>query len=109
MDSCGCHASKQSGSRDRGVVCSLPIPYCATSLLYADFIHGLPTFGGYHSCLVVTCGPTRFTRAFPCNKRITGEQAVKIVVQEWFEHYGAPKEVLSDEDVRIRSDTGWYK
>ena len=23
--------------------------------------------------------------------------------------YGAPKQVHSDEDVRIRSDTGWYK
>ena len=23
--------------------------------------------------------------------------------------YGAPKEINSDEDVRVRSDTGWYK
>ena len=43
VDSCGCHASKQSDSRDRGLVSSLPIPYCANSLLYVDFIHGLPT------------------------------------------------------------------
>ena len=74
-----------------------------------DFIHGLPKFGGYNSCLVVTCGLTRFTRAFPCNKKITGEQTLKILVEQWFEHYGAPKEVHSHEDVRIRSDTGWYK
>ena len=33
VDSCGCHASKQSDSRDRGLASSLPIPYCATSLL----------------------------------------------------------------------------
>ena len=109
VDSCDCHASKQSDSRDRGHVSSLPIPYCANSLLYADFIHGLPKFGGYDSCLVVTCGQTRFTRAFPCNKKITGEQTVKILVQEWFEPYGAPKEIHSDKDVRIPSDTGWYK
>ena len=56
VDSCDCHASKQSDSRDRGLVSGLPIPYCANSLLYADFIHGLPKFGGYDSCLVVTCG-----------------------------------------------------
>ena len=74
-----------------------------------DFIHGLPKSGGYDSCLVVTCGPTRFTRAFPGNKKITGEQTVNILVEQWFEHYGAPKEVHSDEDVRIRSDTGSYK
>ena len=109
VDACGCHASKQSDSRDRGLISSLPIPYCANSLLYVDFIHGLPCFGGYDSCLVVTCGLSRFTRVFPCNKKITGEQTVKMLVEQWFEPYGAPKQVHSDEDVRIRSDTGWYK
>ena len=74
-----------------------------------DFIHGLPRFGGYDSCLVVTCGLFRFTRVLPCNRKITGEQTVKMLVQQWFEPYGAPKQVHSDEDVRIRSDTGWYK
>ena len=101
--------SKQSDSRDRGLISSLPIPYCANSLLYVDFIHGLPRFGGYDSCLVVTCGLSRFTRVFPCSKKITGEQTVKMLVEQWFEPYGAPKQVHSDEDVRIRSDTGWYK
>ena len=97
VDSCGCHASKQSNSRDWGLVSSLPIPYCAISLLYVDFIHGLPQFGGYDNCLVVTCGLTGFTSVFPCNKKITGEQTVKMLVEQWFEHYGAPKEAHSDE------------
>ena len=109
VDSCGCHVSKKSDSRDRGLVSSLLIPYCANSLLYVDFVHGLPKFGVYDSCLVVTCGLTLFTRAFPCNKKITGGQTVNILVEQWFQHYGAPKEVHSDEDVRIRSHTGWYK
>ena len=109
VDSCGCHTSKQSDSRDRGLVSSLPITHCANSLLYVDFINGLPKFGGYDSSLVVTCGLTRFTRAFPCNKKITGEQTVKFLVEQWFKHYGAPKEVHSDENVCIRSDTGWSK
>ena len=109
VDACGCHTSKQNDSRDRGLISSLPIPYCANSLLYVHFIHGLPRFGGYESCLVVTCGLSCFTRVFPCNKKITGEQTVKILVEQWFEPYGAPKQVHSDEDVRIRSDTGWYK
>ena len=109
VDSCDCLASKQSNSRDRALVSSLPIPYFANSLLYADSSHCLPKFGGYDSCLVVTCGLTRFTRAFPCNKKITGEQTVKILVEEWFEPCGAPNEIHSAEDVRIQSDTGWYK
>ena len=91
VDACGCHASKQSDSRDRGLISSLPIPYCANSLLYVDFIHGLPRFGGYDSCLVVTCGLYRFTRVFPCNKKITGEQTVKMLVEQWFEPYGVRK------------------
>ena len=28
-----------------------------------------PRFGGYYSCLVVTCGLSRFTRVFPCNRK----------------------------------------
>ena len=109
VDACGCHASKQSASGDRGLLSSLPIPYCTNSLLYVDFIHGLPRFGGYDSCLVPTCGLSRFTHEFPCNRKITDEQTVKMLDEQWFEPYGAPKQVHSDEDVRIRSDTAWYK
>ena len=105
VDSCGWWASKQSNPRDRGLVSSLPIPYCANSRLYVDFIHGVPKFGGSDSCLVVISGLTCFTPAFPCNKKITGEQTVTILVGQWLEHYGAPKGVHSDEDVRIRSNT----
>ena len=32
-----------------------------------------------------------------------------MLVEQWSEPYGAPKQLHSDEDVRIRSDTGWYK
>ena len=31
------------------------------------------------------------------------------MVEQWVQHYGAPNEVQSDEEVRIWSDTGWYK
>ena len=107
VDACGCHASKQSDSRDRGMIFSLPIPYCTNSLLYVYFIHSLPRFGGYDSCLVVTCGVFRFICVFPCNKKVTGEQTVKMSGEQWFEPYGAPNQVHSDEEIRIRSDTGW--
>ena len=109
VDACGCHTSKQSDVRDRGLICSVPIPYCTSSLLHVDFIHSLPRFGGYDSCLVVSFDLCRFTRVFPCNKKITGAQTVKMLVEHCFEPYAAPEQVHSDEDVRIRSDTGWYK
>ena len=103
------HGSRQSNTRDRLLVSILPIPYCANCLLYVGFIQGLPKFGVYDSCLAVTYSLTRFTRALPCNKKITGEQPVNILVEHWFEHYGALKEVHSDGDVVIQSDTGLYK
>ena len=36
VDSSDCHASTEGDSRDRGLVSSLPIPYCANSLLYVE-------------------------------------------------------------------------
>ena len=83
VDACGCHASKQSNSRDRGLISGLPIPYCSNSLLYVHFIHGLPRFGGYDSCLVVTCGLSRFTRVFLCKKKITAEQTGRCCAEQW--------------------------
>ena len=34
---------------------------------------------------------------------------LQILLEEWFCVYGAPKEINSDDDVRVPSDTGWYK
>ena len=69
----------------------------------------MPKFRGYDFADVVTCGVTRFTRVFPCTKHITGEENIKILLEEWFCVYWAPKQINSDEDVRVHSDTGWYK
>ena len=69
----------------------------------------MPKFGGYDFALGVTCGVTRFTRVVRCTKDITGAETIKILLEEWFCVYGAPKEINSDEDVRVRSNTGWYK
>ena len=52
-----------------------------------------------------TCGPTRFTSVSPCTKHITGKEPIKILLEELFCVYGAPKEINADEDVQVRSDT----
>ena len=108
MDKCPCRSCKPGDIRERGPHSTLPIPYCANSVLYLDYTEMLK-FGGYDFALVVTCGLTRVTRVFPCTKHITGRQTIKILLGERFCVYGAPKEINSDEDVRVRSDTGWYK
>ena len=82
--------------------------HCANSVLCVDYTE-MPKFGGYGVALVVICGLTRFTWVFPCTKHIAGEETIKILQEEWFCFYGAPKAINSDEDVRVRCDTGWYK
>ena len=42
----------------------------------------MPKFRGYDVALVVTCGLTRFTRVFPCTKHITGEEIIRILLEE---------------------------
>ena len=108
VDKYPCRSCKPGDIRDRGLYSTLPIRHCASSLLYVDYTE-MPKFGGYDFTLVVTCGLTRLTRVFPCTKHITGEETIKILLEEWFCVYGAPKEINSDEDVQVRSDTGWYK
>ena len=108
VDKCPCRSCKAGDIRDRGLHLTLPIPHCANSVLYVDYTE-MAKFGGYDFALVVTCGLTRFTRVFPCTKHITGKETIKILLEEWFSVYGASKDINSDEDVRVRSDTGWYK
>ena len=69
----------------------------------------MPKVRGYDFALVVTCGLTRFIGVIPCTRHITGEETIKILHEEWFSVYGAPKEIHSDEDDRVRSDIGWYR
>ena len=105
---CPCRSCKPGYIRDRGLYLTLPFPHCANSVPYVDYTE-MPKFRGYDFALVVTCWLTRFTRVLPCTKHITGEETIKILLEEWFYVYGAPKEIKSDEDVRVRCDTGWYK
>ena len=105
---CPCRSCNSRDMRDRGLHSNLPIPHYANSVIYVDYTE-MPKFGGYDFAVVLTCGLTRFMRLFPCTKHVTCEETIKILLEEWFCVYGAPKEINSDEDVRVRSDTGWYK
>ena len=108
VDKCPRWSCKPWDIRDRGLHSTLSIPHCANSVLYVDYTE-MPKFGGYNFALVVTFGLTTFTREFSCAEHITGEETIKILLKEWFYVHWAPKEINSDEDVRVRSDTGWYK
>ena len=76
--------------------------------MYCRYVE-LPKFAGYCFALVVTSGLTRFTGVFPYTNHVTGMETIKILLEECFTVFWAPKAIISDEDVRIRSDTGLYK
>ena len=81
VDKCPCRSCKPGDIRDRGHYSALPIPHGANSVLYVDYTE-MPKFGGYDFALVVTFGFTRFTRDFSCTKHITGEETIKIPLEE---------------------------
>ena len=108
VDKCPCRSCKLGDIRDRGLYSTLPIPHRANGVPYVDNTQ-MPKLGGFHFALVVTCGLTRSTWVSPCTKHITGEETIKILLEECFCVYGASKEINSDEGVRVLSVTGWYK
>ena len=92
VDKCPCWSCNPKVIRDRGLYSTLPTPHCANIVLYVDYTE-MPKFRGYDVALLVTCGLTRFTRVFPCTKHLTSEETIKILLEEWFCVYGAPKEI----------------
>ena len=92
MDKCPCRSRKPRDIKYRGLYSILPIAQCAKSVLYVQYTE-MPKFGGYDFTLVVTGELTGFTRVFPCTKHISGEETIKILLDELFCVHGAPKEI----------------
>ena len=88
VDKFPCRSCEPGDISDRGLHSTLPIEHYANSFLYVDYTQMLK-FGSYDFALVVTCGLTRFTRVFPCSKHITGEETIKILLEQWFRVYRA--------------------
>ena len=93
VDKCACRPCKPGDSRDRDLFLTLPIRHSANSALYVDYTE-IPKFGGCYLALVVAFGLTRFTWVFPCTKNNIGEETIKILLEEWFCVYEAPKKTI---------------
>jgi hypothetical protein len=103
-----CLRSKPNNAPDRGLVSCLPIPQMSNQLLYIDFV-AMDISNSFDYVLTIVDALTRFVRFVPCNKNITGEGTLKLIMNEWISHYGKPKEILSDNDVRFSSEKGFYQ
>jgi len=103
-----CLRAKPSIATDRGLVSALPIPQISNQILYIDFV-SMDTHNTFDYVLTIVDALTRYVRFLPCTKNITGEGTFKLILSEWISHYGKPREILSDNDIRFSSEKGFYQ
>jgi len=69
-----------------------------------DFITKLPQSGGYDTILTITDTDCSKASIFiPCHKTIDSEGVALLYVNHVIPHYGIPKKIISDQDVRFVS------
>ena len=103
-----CLKSKPNSAPDRGLLSALPIPQLSNDMVFVDFIH-MDAINNYDYVLTIVDGLTRFVKFVPCKSTISGENTLKIILQEWIQNFGKPKEILSDNDVRFVQEKGFYQ
>jgi Chromo (CHRromatin Organisation MOdifier) domain/Integrase zinc binding domain len=101
-----CQSTKSGTTKPK--VPLVPIPpkqsYAPYSTIALDLITDLPESQGYDSILTITdhdCSKVAFF--IPCNKTIDSEGIARCYAKEVFPHYGPPKRVISDRDLRFAS------
>jgi hypothetical protein len=109
LSSCRISAeNKHAGLVDIGLVGALPVPHLVNDLVYLDF-RVMDAYGGFDYLLVVMDALSRFVQFFPVSKHISGEQVLSLLFARWFQPFGVPSEVHSDNDVRFASSKGVYQ
>ena len=108
-DSCQvCILAKPNSARDRGELSSLPIPQLCNDIVYLDFVQMDP-YNNFDYVLTVVDALSHFVQFLPCHKGITGEGVLKLLLERWIAPYGKPSALHSDNDVRFKSQKGYYQ
>ena len=98
VEGCLCTPCTPNTVSDRGLVGAMQIPYAPNRVLYWDFITGLPKKQGKDTVMVLTDALTRFTQVIPTTQHLTGEGAVKLILDHWVKPYGLPATLYTDND-----------
>ena len=99
---------KPHSAPDRGLLSALPILQLSNDVAFVDFIH-MDAINDYDYVLTIVDGLTRFVKFLPCKSTISAENNLKNLLQEWIQHFGKPKEILSEYDVRFVQEKGFYQ
>ena len=107
VDQCPtCLLAKPNRASDRGEVSSLPLPQICNDVLFLDFVQ-MDLFNNVDYVLVVVDALSRFVQCYPCQKSITGEGVLKLLLERWISVFGKPSAIHSDNDVRFKSGKGF--
>ena len=81
VDSCAtCLAGKPNRAIDRGEVGTLPTPLLGNDILHNDFI-AMDDYNGHDYILTCVDALTHFCQFWPCQKSLTGEGVIWILLE----------------------------
>jgi len=109
LDSCAtCLLNKPNRQSDRGELGSLPTPTMANDMIYIDFV-SMDPYNGHDYVLVAVDALTHFVQIWACQKTITGEGVIRILIDRWFRVFGKPIALHSDNNVRWKNEQSFYR
>ena len=87
-----------------GLLQPIPIPTRPFDTITMDFIMELPECEGYNGVLVVVDKLTKYVTFVPIDSTIDAEGTAEIIFKHIIAHYGLPRQIITDRDVRWTSD-----
>jgi transposase InsO family protein len=68
-----------------------------------DFITDLPNSKAFDSIFVVVDRLTKMAYFMPCNKTVTGEETMRLFIDNIYKYYGLPNDIISDRGSQFTS------
>ena len=98
-----CAASKDTNSKPRGLLHSLPIPDRPWQSISMDFLVPLPKSNNFDYLLVIIDRLTSQVHLVPTTTTVTTKGIVWIVLKEVVRLHGIPESIVSDRDAQFTS------
>jgi hypothetical protein len=91
-----CSKLKNPRHHPYGLLQSLPIPRQPWSSVSMDFITDLPSLRNFNAIFVFVNQLTKMVDFFPYTKTMTGEETVRLFVDNVYRYHGLPDDIISD-------------
>lgn len=98
-----CQEMKNETSKQKGLLCPIPIPERKWQQVTTDLVTDLPESKGYTAVAVFVDRLTKYCKFAPCTKEVTAEGYAQLFFDNVFRSYGLPESIISDRDPRFMS------